>query len=309
MGTAISGVTKEIEVVDDPIDWPKYHSEEITASNADLDQRGVQAFACNFLPSQRPLFVPSDSEYLTLEINTALPSSISCQFGDKEPTDLKWQPGDILIYPNSESSRWTWENRHSTCVFLLPYSRLRQVIMGARDVTYRHPVLVPGISRHDTRLRNLLLMIAHEMGDLNSNGPQYAASLVDATMIHLAKNYLTENEAFFEAQNLLSSVQLEKIRSFVSDNLDESIGVADLAEAAGVKLSEFTRVFKATTGTTPYQYVLNERIDWSAELLRTTDLSLAEISYIAGFSSQSHFTRIFRKQNDVTPQSYRDSFK
>jgi len=309
MGSANPPETKEVEVVDDPIDWPKYHSEIITACNADIDRRGVQAFACDFFPSQRPLLVPSDSEYLTLEINTALPSSISCQFGDKEPSDLKWQPGDILIYPNSESSRWTWEDRHSTCVFFLPYSRLRQVIMEGRDVTYRHPVLVPGITRDDTRLRNLLLMIAHEMDDRRSNGPHYAASLVDATMIHLAKNYVTENEAFLESQHLLSTAQLEKIRSFVSDNLDESIGVPDLAEAAGVKLSEFPRVFRATTGTTPYQYVLRERIDWSAELLRTTDLSLAEISYIAGFSSQSHFTRIFRKQNDVTPLAYRESFK
>ncbi len=299
----------EVQILDQTTSWPKHYSEVITACSENLDWKGVQAFACEFSPSQRPLFVPSDTDYLTLEINTALSSRISYQFGDQDQANLKWRPGDILIYPNCESSRWTWENPHSTCVFFLPYSRLKQVIMEGRDIAFQHPVLIPGISRHDTKLRNLLLMIAHEMDDERPNGPHYIASLIDATLIHLAKNHMTENDEFFEARSLLSSAQLESIRSFVSDNLDESIGVADLAGNAGVRLSEFPRAFRATTGMTPYQYILRERIEWSEELLRTTDLSLAEISCIAGFSSQSHFTRTFRKQKDVTPLTYRDSFK
>ena len=299
----------EAEVADHPVSWPEHFSEVITAQSENLDRQGAQAFACNFLPSKRPLFVPSDTEYLTLELNTALSSSLSHQFGDRDRTILKWQPGDILIYPNCESSRWTWENPHSTCVFFLPYSRLKRMIMEGRVASFHHPVLMPGISRHDTKLRNLLTMIAQEMNDERSNGPLYIASLVDAALIHLARNYVTENIDFFEAQNLLSSAQLEDIRTFILDNLDEPIEVADLADAAGVKLSEFSRLFRVATGSTPYQYVLRERIEWSEELLRTTELSLAEISYASGFSSQSHFTRTFRKQNSLTPLSYRNNFR
>jgi AraC family transcriptional regulator len=81
--------------------------------------------------------------------------------------------------------------------------------------------------------------------------------------------------------------------------------VADLAEAAGVKRFDFPRAFRSTVGITPYQYVLRERIEWAEYLLSSTDLSLAEIAYTAGFSSQSHFTRTFRKHRGTTPQGFR----
>lgn len=294
--------------VDHSISWLRQFSETITAHNESLDWKGVRAYACNFLPSQQPLVVPSDADYLTLEINTALSATISYQFGDRDGASLYWQPGDIWIYPNSEPSRWTWDNPHSTVVILLPYARLRQVIMDGRDASFHHPALIPGISRHDRKLRNLLHLIAQEMDDERSNGPQYISSLADATLVHLSKNYVAESKDYFEGQYFLSSVQLESIKEFVSDRLDEPISVADLADTAGVRSSEFPRAFRATIGTTPYQYVMQERINWCAELLRTSDMSLAEISYATGFSSQSHFTRTFRKQKSVTPMTYRRIF-
>ena len=297
-----------LEGIHHPTCWPRQFSEKVTAHSENLGWNGLRAFACDFRPSQHPLYVPTDTEFMTLEMNTARSSSISYQFGDKDSANLCWQPGDILIYPNAEPSQWEWDNSHSTVVLFLSYSRLKQMIMEGRAPTYRHPVLIPGVSRHDSRLRNLLLMIVEEMEAEHPNGPQFIASLVDATLIHLIKNHITEDNDYFEGQYLLSASHLESIRAFVSDRLHKSISVADLADAAGVKLPEFPRAFRATTGTTPYQYVLRERIKWSEELLKTTELSLVEIAYMTGFSSQSHFARTFRKQKSVTPLKYRRTF-
>lgn len=161
------------------------------------------------------------------------------------------------------------------------------------------------IYKNDAKLRNLLQLIAADMVDDRPNGAVYVRSLIDAILIHLAKNYIVENQDVAHGHEHLSSVQLEKVRKYISDHVDMPLSVAELAEAAGVKPFEFPRAFRSATGTTPYQFVLKERTGWAEQLLRTTDLSLAEISYTVGFSSQSHFTRTFRKQKSVTPQTYR----
>lgn len=284
--------------------WPKQFS-KITGHIDDPSLDGVLAFECNYDRSRRPLNIPGPKEYLTLEINTSLSTSVSYQFGDGKSETICWYPGDILIHPISQSSRWTWDKPHSTVVFFLPYFRLKQVMMESQSSRYQHPVLIPGIFRDDVKLKNLLVMIAQEMGDKDSNGPQYLAALIEATLIHLSKNFVTEGNGHFEGPHLLSSDQLERIREFVSDRLDTSICVAALADIAGVRVSQFPSMFRETVGMTPYQYVMQERIQRSEVLLKTTDLSLCDISYITGFSSQSHFTRTFRKHKAITPMSYR----
>lgn len=86
--------------------WPGQVSDKITADSGALGWASAHAVACNFKSSKRPLCVPSDTEYLTLELNTALSTSVSYQFGDGDCADVRWQPGDIWIYPNSEHSQW-----------------------------------------------------------------------------------------------------------------------------------------------------------------------------------------------------------
>lgn len=97
----------------------------------------------------------------------------------------------------------------------------------------------------------------------------------------------------------------EEIEKYVARHLDREITLADMAEIAGMSESAFTRRFKETSGSTPYQYVLNERLAESKRLLRDTDWQLVDIAASVGFSSQSHFTTTFKKHVGVTPLSYR----
>lgn len=287
--------------------WPREISESVVADSEELGWKNLQAFACEYATSNEPLSLPSDPEFITLELNTSRSAEVAYRIGDSEIIEISWNPGDVIIYPNFDRSRWSWKNHHKTSVFFIPYSRLKNVIMQRSDTTFRHPALVPSVSSDDTRLRTLLELMSTELETTNPNGELYVNSLVDATLIHLARNYVAERDSVNEETCFLTSVQLEKIKKYVADNVDTSLNVADLAEAAGVKRFDFPRVFRSTVGITPYQYVLRERIEWAEYLLRSTDLSLAEIAYTAGFSSQSHFTRTFRKHRGTTPQGFRQN--
>ncbi len=71
----------------------------------------------------------------------------------------------------------------------------------------------------------------------------------------------------------------------------------------------FARQFRAATGVPPHQYVVTRRVERAHQLLRTSDLSLADIAASAGFSDQSKFSTHFKRVLGVTPRQFRASAK
>jgi len=69
--------------------------------------------------------------------------------------------------------------------------------------------------------------------------------------------------------------------------------------------THFLRLFRASTGQTPYQYVLNRRLERAKSLLQKTLMPLVNIAAACGFSSQTHMTDLFRSHIGKTPLHYR----
>lgn len=103
----------------------------------------------------------------------------------------------------------------------------------------------------------------------------------------------------------LSKKQLKQIADHIRDRLAESLSLQDLASVLGIQAWELARAFKKTTGMPPYKYVLQQRVHRAKELLETTTLPLAQIAFIVGFSSQAHFTSIFKKVLGYVPSDLR----
>ena len=94
--------------------------------------------------------------------------------------------------------------------------------------------------------------------------------------------------------------------------VDEHLGIApslsDMALLAGVSASHFARKFRQSTGLSLNRFVNRRRILRSFESLKT-EASVASIALDLGFSSQSHFTRIFSGLTGMTPAKYHKSVK
>lgn len=99
----------------------------------------------------------------------------------------------------------------------------------------------------------------------------------------------------------LSEKRLADVLKLADARLDEPLSLDHLAAAAGVSRYHFCRVFKAKTGLSPHRYVMAMRIERATRLLTSSCLSLAEIAYTCGFSSQAHMTDLFRKHAGLTP--------
>ena len=102
--------------------------------------------------------------------------------------------------------------------------------------------------------------------------------------------------------------QLEKAKAFMDSCDLEKAGVSDCAEAAGISLHHFLRLFHEVHGQTPHQYLSARRICLAKQLLEDSEMSLSEIAVEVGFGGVSAFGRMFRKQVGLSPSSYRRAF-
>ena len=98
---------------------------------------------------------------------------------------------------------------------------------------------------------------------------------------------------------------LDEVIRFIDHKYQERISVDQLAVQAHLSKYHFIRVFKNSTGLTPYEYILRNRINGAKKLLLNTEKAVSEISVICGFSCSNSFIRAFRKICGVTPDSYR----
>lgn len=129
-------------------------------------------------------------------------------------------------------------------------------------------------------------------------------SATNVLAFHLVNRYATTAIKLINPGEL-STCCLAKVKEFIAAESTRDITIADIAQVAGYSVVHFTRMFKRTTGQTPYQYLLSYRIDHAKKLLRTTALPISDIAYTVGFGSHAHFSTQFRQLTSMSPQAYR----
>lgn len=92
---------------------------------------------------------------------------------------------------------------------------------------------------------------------------------------------------------------------YISRNLHNSINLNDVASSCGYSTRYLSKKFLSDTGITLPDYIHQEKMKEACSLLLHTSLSVSEISAMLGYSSQSHFTEIFKSFYNVTPRKYK----
>jgi AraC-like DNA-binding protein len=101
---------------------------------------------------------------------------------------------------------------------------------------------------------------------------------------------------------------LLRARDLIDARYSDPLDVAELARAAGLSRSHFSREFSRVFGESPHSYLLTRRLERAATLLRTTDRSVASICFTVGLRSVGSFTSSFTRVYGMTPTAYRASF-
>jgi AraC-like DNA-binding protein/CheY-like chemotaxis protein len=99
--------------------------------------------------------------------------------------------------------------------------------------------------------------------------------------------------------------RIRQVDAFIRSHLAHPITLEELAAALDLSPFYFTRMFKAATGFTPLDYVMESRIEEAERLLGGTSLSMAEIARRVGFRTQAHFSTQFRRRRGCAPRAMR----
>ena len=108
-----------------------------------------------------------------------------------------------------------------------------------------------------------------------------------------------------EQRGGLPPARLRRMTDYIGSHLDEDLSLDKLAGLVRMSPYHVARLFKQSTGLTPHQYVLGERIWMAKGMLADGRLSITEISRQLGFASRAHFTTVFRKRIGTPPREYR----
>jgi len=107
------------------------------------------------------------------------------------------------------------------------------------------------------------------------------------------------------ARGRLTQGQMNKLVARINARGDRRLTVAEMAATVGLSESWFAFVFKQTTGKTPLQWQLANRIDLAKTMLADSGMTVAGIAAQLGFSDQAHLTKAFRQITGETPGAWR----
>lgn len=100
---------------------------------------------------------------------------------------------------------------------------------------------------------------------------------------------------------------IRSARRYLSAHLGENLSTEELSRALGMNRTYLCKRFREETGQTVGHYITSMKMEEAKRLLDITKKSAAEIALYLGYSSQSYFVKVFKKQFGVTPGEYRDA--
>ena len=105
-----------------------------------------------------------------------------------------------------------------------------------------------------------------------------------------------------------SDERMAKLINHVLANISNNYCLADVASYCSMSVRSFSRYFKSKQGISFIPWLTNARLNYSLELLETTELSITQISEHSGFSSEQLFRKHFKQRYDTTPKAWRSIF-
>ena len=171
-----------------------------------------------------------------------------------------------------------------------------------------------GQIRHMSPVMNLQDGLLHEaslqFAELAGAQGEVSRLLLDclsaAVQWHIVETYCGAPSASkVVSEQPLSAKAKTQLELHIRDHLADRITLDELAEIAGLSTHNLLKRFRASFGTTPAQYIINERVVRAQLLLQQSSLPITDVALATGFYSPSHFSTVFSKHVGITPTGYR----
>lgn len=185
-------------------------------------------------------------------------------------------------------------------------SPLEYIVLGIEGITF-HAEGEPSqnILYNYGKHSETLILLKMLLKEAESKGRWY--DLVCHDILEILLVQIIRSQSLIPAP--LSSSRMPKecsqIKQYLDSHYSESITLDWLADWIHMNKYYMVHAFTEYTGMSPIHYLNKRRLEVSRELLKTTDHPISRIASLVGFSSQSYFAQVFKKDCGLSPASYR----
>ena len=215
------------------------------------------------------------------------------------------EPGRFCLLPKESISTWDIRGNLKFLHFYCNDEHLIQLAESTWDKSPQSILLDERVFIDDPSLQ---MLYQHFLLQANWNDP--ASQMMQSTassmvMLHLLQHYTNIHWKPLQIRGGLAPYQLNQMKEYIQSHLDQPLSLEMLAAQINLSEYHFARMFKTSTGLSPHQYVMQQRIEFAAHQLKHTQLSMIDIAIRCGFHSASHFAQQFKARYGITPSAYR----
>ena len=225
------------------------------------------------------------------------------RIGDREYTG-EMRRGDIWLKPNSHNGFWSYKDSDECLLFAIAPDLLRQIAIENDFDNAESVEILPILNKHDSQLHNLAMLFQQEIAHTQPGGRMYIESLSNMLAVHLLRHYCIPGKVA-EYTGGLPPYKLKQVTDYIYSHLADDISLGELANYVKLSQSHFSHLFRQSTGKSPYQFLIQQRVNRAQELLLKQDMAIADVAIRVGFYDQSHLSRHMKKLLCVSPKQLR----
>ncbi|MEM9087317.1 MAG: AraC family transcriptional regulator [Cyanobacteria bacterium P01_F01_bin.53] len=218
-----------------------------------------------------------------------------------------YRRGEMLITPADTPLFVRWEGDENCLQVRLTDEFIRNVARETVVGDCDRITLKPEFQTRNPQLESISTMLLNELQQGSLSNRLYIDSLSNILAVNLLRQHATTRPQLPIYEGGLPSRQLRQVLDYIDAHLDQEIKLADLAQLLDMSQFHFSRLFKQSLGVSPYQYLLQQRVECAKQLLKSTDRLITDIALACGFNSHSHLSKQFKQLTGMTPKVYRSS--
>lgn len=227
---------------------------------------------------------------------------------DSAPSSARWRrhgkwyqntftAGDIGIHPAGPVDLMESKDTRNAIIVGIDNAAITYACAGFEvPEDFEFQLVLPA---HDELIAACLRALLHEARNGYRFGELYGDAVSTTIAAHYLLHYGTRKVKIHEARGGLSRQALSTVIEYMEANAHRRVRLVELASLVHLSAYHFSRLFKQSTGLSPYQYLLRTRVKLARKLMNNGDVTLKEISERVGFYDASHFSRAFKRVTGV----------
>jgi AraC family transcriptional regulator len=181
-------------------------------------------------------------------------------------------------------------------------------LVAASEEPHGEVELRPRRKFADSRLGALVAAVHAEMAAGFPSGRLFLDSIEQAMAVALVGGHAVRQRAAEISRGGLGPARLRRIKEFIHAKVEDELSLDEMAQSVGLSTAHFARMFRKSTGETPHQFVLRQRLERAKAMLRSPDARVLDVAVACGFKTQQHFAQVFRDVCGISPTGYRQDF-